>query len=289
MSRWPDVAPWGGPASDNFGDGDRVEREPTDRTSGCRGIAMHIAEGSYDGTVAWCRNPGSDISATFVSAKDGRSVQLVDTDDRPWTQGAGNAEWLSIEFEGRSGDALTPQQLEFAARVLAKAHQVYGVPLQATDSPSGRGLGWHGMGGAAWGGHTNCPGAPVLAQRPAIIARAKQIIEGDDMVLTDEEQKKLYGWMAYIVEVLGAFETGEPKMWTGKRVKAQDQLNALNAMVERPAVTLSEDQLAAIGSAAAAQAAEIVGGRMAELERRVELLIGGRVAAASAESDALAP
>lgn len=192
MARWPDVAPWAGPAADNFGDGDRIEREPTDRMSGHRGLVLHIAEGSYAGTISWERNSSSDVSSHFVGAKDGRRAQMVDTDDRPWTQGTGNNEWLSVEFEGYAGQPLTDPQIEFAAAILAKTHQVYGVPLQLADSPSGRGLGWHGMGAPAWG-HANCPGAPIIAQRPAIIARAQQIAGGD--IVTDEQLKLLVWWV----------------------------------------------------------------------------------------------
>ncbi len=34
------------------------------------------------------------------------------------------------------------------------------------------------MGGDAWGGHFNCPGERVKAQRPAIIARVAQLLKG---------------------------------------------------------------------------------------------------------------
>lgn len=178
MARWTDLATWQGPAADNFGDGDWSEREGADRMSEHRGLVIHIAEGSYAGTVAWERNASSDISSHWVLAKDGRCAQMVDTDDRPWTQADGNSAWLSVECEGYAGDSLTPQQLEVVAQLLARANQVYGVPLQLADSPSGRGLGWHGIGGAAWGGHTGCPGAPIVAQRGAIVARAQEIING---------------------------------------------------------------------------------------------------------------
>ncbi len=66
--------------------------------------------------------------------------------------------------------------------------------------------------------------------------------------------------------------------------------------IKLPAAQITEDQLAGIGAAAAAQAAEIVGERievverdMAELKRLLDLLVASRVAAAGAESDALAP
>lgn len=175
MARWTDIAQWSGPAADNFGDGDWVGGESADAMWGYRGLVLHIAEGSYAGTIAWENNPGSDISSHFVVAKDGRCTQMVDTHDRAWTQAAGNGEWLSVECEGRSGDALTEPQIMVLARIMARAHQVHGIPLQLADSAGGRGLGWHGMGGALWGGHYQCPGPRIVAQRQEIIDRARSL------------------------------------------------------------------------------------------------------------------
>jgi hypothetical protein len=53
-------------------------------------------------------------------------------------------------------------------------HQEYGYPLSWPTSPTGRGLGYHSMGaehGYDWG-HLHCPGEPIKAQLPAILARA---------------------------------------------------------------------------------------------------------------------
>lgn len=190
MPAWTDIATWSGAPADNFGNGD-WQASIADRMTGHRGLVVHIAEGTFSGTISWERNPASDISSHFVLARDGRCAQMLDTDMRPWTQGAGNDEWLSAECEGHAGQALTPQQVEVCAQLLARAHTAYGVPLQLADSPSGRGLGWHGMGGTAWGGHTGCPGAPILAQRPAIITRAQQLIEGEDMSLSGDDLKAI--------------------------------------------------------------------------------------------------
>jgi hypothetical protein len=60
--------------------------------------------------------------------------------------------------------------------------------LQVADSPAGYGLGHHGMGGAAWGGHYDCPGPNNVALKPAIVARAIEIVNGvggDDMSRED--------------------------------------------------------------------------------------------------------
>ena len=101
--------------------------------------------------------------------------------------------------------------------------------------------------------------------------------EGDDMVLTDEEQRKLYAWVAHIVEVLGAFETGDPLMWTQKRVSAQDQLNALAQQV--PAL-LTEVRASRVAVEAMAAAINAGGGSVetaAILTRMTELAEADRV------------
>ena len=166
MSYWADLAAWRG--TPNHGPA-AVEQ---------RGVVLHIAEGSFEGTIAWCQNPKSYVSAHFVVGKVGQCVQLVDTDVTAWSQVAGNGRWLSIEFEGHTGDSLTAPQLTVAAEIMAKTHTVYGVPLQLADSILGEGLGYHAMGGKAWGNHPNCPGAPIIAQRGRILDLAKEIVGG---------------------------------------------------------------------------------------------------------------
>jgi len=148
-----------------------------------RGVVEHIAQGYYEGTIAWQMNPSANVSSHFIVAKDGRITQMVDTDITAWTQAAGNGHWLSIENEGFVPDPLTEAQLDASARILARANQVYGVPLQVCDSPDGRGLGHHSMGaenGQNWG-HSQCPGNNIKAQKPDIVARAK----GEDVSAKD--------------------------------------------------------------------------------------------------------
>jgi N-acetylmuramoyl-L-alanine amidase len=147
------------------------------------GFVLHIAEGYYEGTIAWQMNPASGVSSHFIVAKDGRITQMVDTAIAAWTQRGGNGYWLSIEFEGFVPDPLTAAQLEAAARLFRKGHEVYGYPLQVTDTPYGEGLGHHSMGaecGVDWG-HSECPGEAIKAQKPEIVARAK----GDDVGAQD--------------------------------------------------------------------------------------------------------
>jgi N-acetylmuramoyl-L-alanine amidase len=146
---------------------------------GFMGLVLHIAEGSYQGTINWQKNPVSDVSSHTVHGKDGQRAQMLDINLTAWTQANGNGWWVSVEHEGFSTEALTPQQFESTSQMYAWLVQNKGVPLQITDSPSVPGLGWHGMGGAAWGGHTGCPGEQIKAQRTAILGRAAEIIGGD--------------------------------------------------------------------------------------------------------------
>src|SRR5699024_10595918 len=132
--------------------------------------------GTLEGSQAWFNNQTAQASSHFGTGKDGELRQWVDTADRAWAQSAGNRDWLSVENEGVGGDALTDAQIDANARVLAWAHTTYGVPLKLAKSPSDRGLGYHAMGGAAWGGHTSCPGPRIVAQLPTIVARAKALV-----------------------------------------------------------------------------------------------------------------
>jgi hypothetical protein len=184
MARWTDLARWRGP-SPNIGEGDQTE---------VRGLVVHIAAGWFEGTIAWQRNPDSNISSHFVVSRSGEIAQMVDTDDAAWTQRSGNGEWLSVECEGfiasdsknpGGWERLSDKQLDAVARLLRRCHEEYGVPLQTTTSPTGRGLGHHSM-GADWG-HRQCPGEPIIQQKPAIVARAIALTNGDDDMPTPNE------------------------------------------------------------------------------------------------------
>lgn len=142
------------------------------------GLVLHIQEGSESGTDAWFHNPASKVSAHFGNPKTGPLDQWVEVGTVAWAEVNGNSNWVSVETEGRSGDSLTPSQLENTAQLLAWLHTIHGVPLAISDTPAAGtpGLTGHGLGGAAWGGHYDCPGTPILDARAAIIARAHEIL-----------------------------------------------------------------------------------------------------------------
>ncbi len=50
-------------------------------------ITYHIAEGGYDGTIIWSKNPASGVSSNFVVSRTGRVTQLVPIRKRAWANG----------------------------------------------------------------------------------------------------------------------------------------------------------------------------------------------------------
>lgn len=180
MTRWTDLAVWRGPTPNRNAGGMRE----------WRGIVVHIAEGTYEGTISWQKNnKGSNrTSSHFIVSRNGNVAQMVDTADASWAQRTGNSTWLSAEFEGfttasnhyRSGwERLSGQQCAAASRLLVKAHRLHGVPLTVAHSPADRGLGYHSMDrewmGEQWG-HDACPGRPIIDQLPGIVLAARGMI-----------------------------------------------------------------------------------------------------------------
>jgi len=140
------------------------------------GLVLHIEEGTEPGTDAWFHNPTSIVSAHFGNPKSGPLQQWVDTDDMAYAEVNGNPNWISVEHEGNSGDSLTASQIQNDAELLAWLFRQYGFTLQVCDDPSGQGVAGHVTGGAAWGNHLDCPGAPIMAQRQSIVDKAHTIL-----------------------------------------------------------------------------------------------------------------
>jgi hypothetical protein len=148
---------------------------------GCvpRYLILHVMQGTLAGTDSWFRNPAAQVSAHFGIGKAGNVYQWCDTADTAWHAADANPVAIGVEHEGDSGDSLTPAQLLADEKLFAWATEHHPIPLQITDDPvSGAGLAWHGLGGTRWGDHVNCPGPPIVAARPAILAAAIQIRKG---------------------------------------------------------------------------------------------------------------
>jgi len=143
-------------------------------------LIVHIMQGSLEGTDGWFRNPASEVSSHFGLARDGRLWQWVNCDDMAWHAVLANPRSIGVECEGYSGNALTTRQLEQLGRIYAWAMDRYpAISAWLNTRPdTGSGLSWHGLGGADWGGHPDCPGLPAVHQLADILRTAGQLAAG---------------------------------------------------------------------------------------------------------------
>lgn len=162
-----------------------------------RGVVMHTEAGYEAGTVATFMNKANQVSAFFSIGSDGACHQYLPVGKgySAWSQVAGNDAWRGIEDEDGTHPSipLTAAQIATFAQILEACSTFDGFPLQVTDDVHGTGLITHGDGGTAWGGHFGCPGDVRKAQRPAIVALAKQIRSGGGTVeITTDGTKGLH-------------------------------------------------------------------------------------------------
>jgi predicted 3-demethylubiquinone-9 3-methyltransferase (glyoxalase superfamily) len=151
------------------------------------GVVFHITGSNLAAARGWFHNPSAKASAHFIIAQDGTLYQEVDTADKAWHAVAANSHWIGVETEGVGGP-LSEAGCQTFGRLYRWIHDTHGVPFQITDDPNnGAGFGWHGMGGAAWGGHDYCPGPERKAQRGYIL----QLAQGQEADLTDSEHQML--------------------------------------------------------------------------------------------------
>jgi hypothetical protein len=211
-------------------------------------FVMHIEEGTEAGTDAWQHNPDAQVSSHFGNPKaaDAPLDQFVDTNDRAWAEAAYNNVAISVEHEGNTGDSLTAAQLERDAQLLAWCHTTHGTPLQVTTDPNGSGVIGHGQLGVAGGNHPDCPGQPIVDQFPAVVARAKAILN-----LTPSAPKE--------IDMILHSITGSSEVWSLSgslywHVADPQSLSSYRA-AGVPEATITQAEHASILAAIAAQAA----------------------------------
>jgi hypothetical protein len=153
-------------------------RTPNGTVKPIMGVVLHIQCGTEEGTNSWFHNKMAKVSAHFGNPRRWyfRLDQWVDTKDKAWAEAAGNPNWISLENEGKAGQKLTRGQIKRAAQLLVWVHRKYGAPIRISNNVNRGGLIGHSCGGAAWGGHTSCPGPRIMAQRSEIIAKARKIM-----------------------------------------------------------------------------------------------------------------
>lgn len=180
-------------------------------------VIIHTCVGSLAGTYNYFKGGTSGANSHFCTGAYGEIWQFVDTAYRSAANAAANPRSVTIEnadmgpgfaawntASAANVPAFTPQQIEANARICAWAHLEHGVPLVAADTsrPDARGIGFHRLGcdpyrvpdGERWSSAYGkvCPAPRRIAQIPQIIARAREIVNGDDM--PDNETIKRLVW-----------------------------------------------------------------------------------------------
>jgi N-acetyl-anhydromuramyl-L-alanine amidase AmpD len=96
-------------------------------------IVIHVAEGSYAGSVRWLANRRSHGSSHFIVSRTGKIAQLVSTSDIAWHAGNWrvNARSIGIEHAGytyRPG-SITEAEYEASARLVAYLTRRMRIPI----------------------------------------------------------------------------------------------------------------------------------------------------------------
>ncbi|MBI5368343.1 MAG: N-acetylmuramoyl-L-alanine amidase [Planctomycetes bacterium] len=95
-------------------------------------VVIHTVEGSYQGCIAWFKNPSSMVSAHYVVSKAGHITQMVRDNRSAWHAGNNyfNHHSIGIEHEGyahRKG-SLTQAEYQASAALTRWLCDTYGIP-----------------------------------------------------------------------------------------------------------------------------------------------------------------
>ncbi len=84
-------------------------------------IVIHIAQGSYSGTISWFSNPKANVSAHYVVGRTGRVAQCVHNEDVAWHAGNWkyNKRSIGIEHAGYAGHRWTRRMYHSSAKLSA--------------------------------------------------------------------------------------------------------------------------------------------------------------------------
>lgn len=118
-------AVWRPASRKNYTVAGRPESDPVRR------IVVHVAEGTYSGTIRWFENPRAQASAHYVVARDGRVAETVRERDIAWHAGNWpyNVTSIGIEHAGYTDrGGFTDRQYRRSARVAGFLVRRYGIP-----------------------------------------------------------------------------------------------------------------------------------------------------------------
>jgi hypothetical protein len=120
-------AVWRPAASCNYTNSNREASYNVDK------IVIHVAEGSYSGTISWLENCAAQASAHYVVSRKGGMAQCVRDEDIAWHAGwwDTNTHSIGIEHAGYidNPDWLTRSMYHASARLSARCCKKYKIPI----------------------------------------------------------------------------------------------------------------------------------------------------------------
>ena len=113
-------------------------------------IVIHIAQGSYSGTINWFKDPRANASAHYVVARGGRVAQCVHNADIAWHAGNWyyNRKSIGIEHAGYASHRWSDRAYRSSAKLAAYLCRRFNIPVNNHI------MGHRSVPGAA----TRCPG-----------------------------------------------------------------------------------------------------------------------------------
>ncbi|WP_329430082.1 N-acetylmuramoyl-L-alanine amidase [Streptosporangium sp. NBC_01495] len=118
-------AHWAPAHSSNYAVSNRPSSDAIDR------IVIHVAQGSYSGTISWFQNSAAKVSAHYVvRSSDGDITQMVREKDRAFHAGNDNRRSIGIEHEGYVNNAswFTDSMYRASAALTRDIAGRYGIP-----------------------------------------------------------------------------------------------------------------------------------------------------------------
>ncbi|MGN9787430.1 N-acetylmuramoyl-L-alanine amidase [Nonomuraea sp. ZG12] len=98
-------------------------------------IVIHVAQGTYAGTISWFQNPAARVASHYVvRSSDGQITQMVREKDRAFHAGEYNRRSVGIEHEGYVNNAswFTDQMYRASAALTRNIADRYGIPKNRT-------------------------------------------------------------------------------------------------------------------------------------------------------------
>jgi hypothetical protein len=93
-------------------------------------LVIHVAQGSYSGTIDWFQNPRANVSAHYVVGRKGKIAQCVHNEDIAWHAGNWrfNRRSIGIEHAGYASERWWDRKYHSSAKLAAYLCRRFNIP-----------------------------------------------------------------------------------------------------------------------------------------------------------------